>query len=146
LGWTVIAWAWNGDGEGMNMILPSWNDDHSPSAYFPSTYFGDVYAFLGDMPKPWLCVPLFNGDILLGDWPQRYTFGVHSNVAWSVEVRGGEGWIGDMCPLSGWGERTVSFSVSQNNTPARRSATVTVRAGDQVKSFSIHQDPRAEKP
>jgi mannan endo-1,4-beta-mannosidase len=142
LGWTVIAWTWNGDGEGMNMIVPSWDVDCSMKSYYPGTYFGDVYAFLGNAKKPWLYIPLFNGDILLGDWPQSYTFGVHSNASWTVELQGGDDWIDDLSPASGWGEKAVMFTVSRNLSSARRSAVVTVRAGDIVKSFSIHQEPK----
>jgi mannan endo-1,4-beta-mannosidase len=145
LGWTVIAWTWNGDGEGMNMMVPSWEVDHSMKSYYPGTYFGDVYAFLGGNQKPWLNIPLFNGDILLGSWPQTYTFGVHSNGAWKVEIKDGDGWISGVSPTSGWGEKTVTFAVSRNLSEVRRSATVTVRCGDIVKTFSIHQERAEEK-
>lgn len=49
LGWPVIGWAWNGDGEDppMNMISPSWYDDCSANSYSPSSYFNDVYEKLG---------------------------------------------------------------------------------------------------
>jgi mannan endo-1,4-beta-mannosidase len=47
-GWTVLAWAWNGDGEGMNMVKPAWTDDPSAKKYRPSSYFSKVYQKLGD--------------------------------------------------------------------------------------------------
>jgi mannan endo-1,4-beta-mannosidase len=47
-GWTVLAWAWNGDGEGMNMIKPIWVDDPAAKKYRPSFYFSKVYRKLGD--------------------------------------------------------------------------------------------------
>jgi hypothetical protein len=47
-GWTVLAWAWNGDGEGMNMIKPAWENDPAAKKYRPSSYFPKVYGKLGD--------------------------------------------------------------------------------------------------
>lgn len=48
LGWPVIAWAWNGDGEDdpMNMSDPYWGDQCSPGSYTESDYFYDVYPKL----------------------------------------------------------------------------------------------------
>ncbi len=47
-GWAVLAWAWNGDGEGMNMIKPTWANDPAAKKYRPSSYFSKVYQKLGD--------------------------------------------------------------------------------------------------
>ena len=146
LGWTVIAWAWNGDGEDMNMVLPSWNDDPQPKAYYPGTYFGDVYAFIGCNTLPWIDLSLSHGDITLGDREQSYTFAVHSNASWTISIDGGEGWLGGMSQLSGWGTRTITFSVSANKTKASRTATVTVKCGDIVRTFPINQGPKGPTP
>ena len=139
LGWTVLAWAWNGDGEGMNMVLPSWNDDCLSGAYYPSTYFGDAYAFIGETPKPEMTLSV-QKEITLGDWAQNYTFAVHSNAAWEIFVEGGEGWIDTLSPRSGWGAQTILLSVRQNATDKNRSAVVTVKCGDIVRSFPVHQN------
>lgn len=45
-GWTVLAWAWNGDGEGMNMVRPSWGEKPQATAFTPSSYFRMVYSKL----------------------------------------------------------------------------------------------------
>jgi len=47
LGWPVIGWAWNGDGEGMNMTAPYWGDDCGSESYETTDYFGVVYDRLG---------------------------------------------------------------------------------------------------
>jgi mannan endo-1,4-beta-mannosidase len=141
LGWTVLAWAWNGDGEGMNMVLPSWNDEHSPKSYFPDAYFGDVYAYIGKTPDPQMTLSVQGGTITLGDWAQNYTFAVHSNAAWAVTVNGGEGWVTSMNPSTCWGTKTVIFSVTGNTTGLHREAWVTVKCGDKTLMFAIHQNP-----
>lgn len=45
LGWPVLGWAWNGDGESdpMNMISPFWGDDCSATSYSKTSYFDTVY-------------------------------------------------------------------------------------------------------
>jgi sugar phosphate isomerase/epimerase len=139
LGWTVLAWAWNGDGEGMNMVLPSWNDAHSPDAYYPSTYFAPAYAYIGETPKPEMILSV-QEVIMLGDWAQGYIFAVHSNASWEISVEGGEGWIESMSPLSGWGTQSIHFRVNANTTKAKRTAMVTLTCGDIVKTFPIHQN------
>ncbi|KAF0094689.1 MAG: glycoside hydrolase family 5 [Puniceicoccaceae bacterium 5H] len=47
LGWTVIGWAWNGDGGSMNMASPSWANNPYATSYSPSAYFNTVYDKLG---------------------------------------------------------------------------------------------------
>ncbi|MCD9576243.1 glycoside hydrolase family 5 protein [Flavobacterium soyae] len=44
-GWTVLGWAWNGDGGSMNMITPQFQSYTSGSAktYYKSSYFDIVY-------------------------------------------------------------------------------------------------------
>jgi hypothetical protein len=42
-GWTLLAWAWNGDGEHMNMVEPYWGDEPRPSSCRRSPYFEQVY-------------------------------------------------------------------------------------------------------
>lgn len=45
-GWTVLGWAWNGDGLGMNMVNPYWGDNPRASSYTKSSYFKPVYDLL----------------------------------------------------------------------------------------------------
>ena len=44
-GWTVLGWAWGGDGLGMNMISPQFQayTAGSPKTYTKSSYFNTVY-------------------------------------------------------------------------------------------------------
>jgi hypothetical protein len=42
-GWTLLAWAWNGDGEGMNLVEPYWGDTSRPTSFRRSPYFHQVY-------------------------------------------------------------------------------------------------------
>lgn len=43
LGWSVLGWAWNGDGGNMNMISPSWGESCSTTNYSPTSYFYTIY-------------------------------------------------------------------------------------------------------
>lgn len=45
-GWTVLAWAWNGDGGSMNMVTPSWASNGSATSFSLSSYFSVAYAKL----------------------------------------------------------------------------------------------------
>ncbi len=45
-GWTVLGWAWNGDGEGMNMVLPEWEKQPDTKQFKPGPYFDTVYRKL----------------------------------------------------------------------------------------------------
>ncbi|CAN1511391.1 hypothetical protein MCETHM1_00800 [Flavobacteriaceae bacterium] len=47
-GWTVIGWAWAGDGIGMNMITPQFQSYVSgmPKTYTKTSYFNTVYSKL----------------------------------------------------------------------------------------------------
>lgn len=45
-GWTVLAWAWNGDGGSMNMVTPSWASNGSATSFSLSGYFNTVYSHL----------------------------------------------------------------------------------------------------
>ncbi|TDW97019.1 glycoside hydrolase family protein [Dinghuibacter silviterrae] len=45
-GWTVMAWAWNGDGGSMNMVTPAWDANPTASSYSESSYFTTVYNLL----------------------------------------------------------------------------------------------------
>lgn len=45
-GWTVIGWAWNGDGGSMNMVTPPWDSDPTASSYSPGSYFSTIYNLL----------------------------------------------------------------------------------------------------
>lgn len=42
-GWTVLGWAWNGDGGGMNMVSPSWASNGGATSFSLSSYFSVVY-------------------------------------------------------------------------------------------------------
>lgn len=47
-GWTILGWAWGGDGIGMNMITPQFQayTAGSPKTYSKSSYFNTVYNLL----------------------------------------------------------------------------------------------------
>jgi mannan endo-1,4-beta-mannosidase len=45
-GWTVLGWAWNGDGGSMNMVTPSWSSDPTATSFSESSYFNTVYSLL----------------------------------------------------------------------------------------------------
>lgn len=45
-GWTVMAWAWNGDGGSMNMVTPSWASNGGATSFSLSSYFNIAYAKL----------------------------------------------------------------------------------------------------
>ena len=46
-GWTVLGWAWNGDGNGgMNMVSPSWAANGGATSFTLSSYFSQVYDLL----------------------------------------------------------------------------------------------------
>lgn len=42
-GWTVLGWAWNGDGSSLNMVTPSWAQNGSATSFSKSDYFNTVY-------------------------------------------------------------------------------------------------------
>jgi hypothetical protein len=42
-GWTVLGWAWNGDGGSMNMVTPSWASNGSATSFSLSSYFSVAY-------------------------------------------------------------------------------------------------------
>lgn len=141
LGWTVLAWAWDGDGEGMNMMRPNWNDDPLPAAYWPDpNYFGEVYSLLGDNSNPKMEVSV-KENITMGSQAGFYSFTVFSDSSWDVSVEGGDGWVVGLRRDSVWGSKPVRFDLTENDTGALRTATVTVRCGDIEKSFPILQKP-----
>ncbi len=45
-GWTVLAWAWNGDGLGMNMVSPAWSSNAGATSFTLSSYYNQVYPLL----------------------------------------------------------------------------------------------------
>ncbi|MFD1470134.1 cellulase family glycosylhydrolase [Hymenobacter caeli] len=45
-GWTVLGWAWNGDGLGMNMVSPAWSSNATATSFTLSSYFSTVYNLL----------------------------------------------------------------------------------------------------
>jgi mannan endo-1,4-beta-mannosidase len=45
-GWTVLAWAWNGDGGSLNMVTPSWASNSTATSFSKSSYFNTVYSKL----------------------------------------------------------------------------------------------------
>lgn len=46
LGWPVLAWCWNGDGNDLNMVSPSWKDNPNAQNLLTITYFDKVYKML----------------------------------------------------------------------------------------------------
>lgn len=50
-GWTVLGWAWNGDGGDMNMVAPSWSADPRARSFSPGPYFDTIYSRLGASGK-----------------------------------------------------------------------------------------------
>ncbi len=47
LGWSVLAWAWNGDGGSLNMVTPTWASNPTATSFSTSSYFNTVYPKLG---------------------------------------------------------------------------------------------------
>jgi len=45
-GYTIIGWAWNGDGGSMNMVTPSWSSNATATSFSTSSYFSVVYSKL----------------------------------------------------------------------------------------------------
>jgi mannan endo-1,4-beta-mannosidase len=45
-GWTVLGWAWNGDGGSMNMVTPSWSSNATATSFSASSYFNTIYSLL----------------------------------------------------------------------------------------------------
>lgn len=45
-GWSVLAWAWNGDGSSLNMVAPSWVSNPTATSFSNSSYFNTVYPKL----------------------------------------------------------------------------------------------------
>lgn len=45
-GWTVLAWAWNGDGGSMNMVSPAWAANGGATSFTLSAYFNQAYSLL----------------------------------------------------------------------------------------------------
>ncbi len=45
-GWTALAWAWNGDGNSLNMVSPSWASNPTATSFTTNSYFTTVYAHL----------------------------------------------------------------------------------------------------
>jgi mannan endo-1,4-beta-mannosidase len=44
--WSVLAWAWNGDGGDMNMVTPTWSQNPTAGTYKESSYFWEVISLL----------------------------------------------------------------------------------------------------
>jgi mannan endo-1,4-beta-mannosidase len=42
-GWSVLGWAWNGDGGSLNMVTPSWASNPTATSFSASGYFSTVY-------------------------------------------------------------------------------------------------------
>ncbi len=45
-GWSVLAWCWNGDGNSLNMVSPSWASNPGATSFWTNSYFNTVYAKL----------------------------------------------------------------------------------------------------
>lgn len=44
--WSVLAWAWNGDGGEMNMVTPPWSQNPTADSYTETSYFWEVFSLL----------------------------------------------------------------------------------------------------
>ncbi len=42
-GWSVLGWAWNGDGGSLNMVSPSWASNAGATSFSKSSYFNTIY-------------------------------------------------------------------------------------------------------
>jgi hypothetical protein len=42
-GWSVLGWAWNGDGNSLNMCSPAWVSSPSATSFSKSSYFSTIY-------------------------------------------------------------------------------------------------------
>lgn len=42
-GWSVLGWAWNGDGGSLNMVTPSWASNSGATSFGKSSYFSSIY-------------------------------------------------------------------------------------------------------
>ena len=42
-GWSVLGWAWNGDGNSLNMCSPSWASNGGATSFSKSGYFNTIY-------------------------------------------------------------------------------------------------------
>lgn len=42
-GWRVLGWAWNGDGNTLNMVTPSWAQNATATTFSKSSYFTTIY-------------------------------------------------------------------------------------------------------
>lgn len=45
-GWSVMGWAWNGDGNSLNMVTPSWASNATATSFSKSGYFNTIYNHL----------------------------------------------------------------------------------------------------
>jgi mannan endo-1,4-beta-mannosidase len=45
-GWSVMGWAWNGDGNSLNMVSPSWASNATATSFTESSYFSTIYNHL----------------------------------------------------------------------------------------------------
>ena len=45
-GWSRLAWSWNGDGNALNMVTPSWASNATATSWSTNSYFTTVYAKL----------------------------------------------------------------------------------------------------
>lgn len=48
LGWSCLAWSWNGDGGALNMVSPSWAQNATATSFATNSYFDTVYPKLGN--------------------------------------------------------------------------------------------------
>ena len=42
-GYSILGWAWNGDGGSMNMVTPSWASNATANSFSKSSYFSVIY-------------------------------------------------------------------------------------------------------
>ncbi len=66
------------------------------------------------------------------------TFGINSNVDWTITVADGDGWV-TVNPMSGEGNETVTVTTSAYEEAAGRSARLTISGGDLVQTVAVIQ-------
>ena len=66
------------------------------------------------------------------------TFGINSNVDWTITVADGDGWV-TVNPMSGDGNETVTVTTSAYEEAAGRSARLTISGGDLVQTVAVIQ-------
>ncbi len=96
LGWTVLGWAWNGDGGSMNMVSPSWASNATASSFTTSSYFSTIYnklsaggsgggsaTVLDDFENTtdgWAASNVSGGPWSVSEWAAHGSYSLKSNI------------------------------------------------------------------